>query len=112
VSLRGKPEKIGEFSTSFDLKNVRPFLERLRPIIASGFGGPQIDEVSKLASTLKHDQEQELKFTIQHRGIKTTLRIVVFMDDINSPDVFFFAPESLTARIQEEFEKFAEELGI
>jgi hypothetical protein len=107
-----EPEELEEFSTGFDMENVRPFLNRLPPLILSGFGAGQIDQVCALAESLRHDEERELQFPIQFLGKKTVLRIRIFLDDIDAPDLYFLAPAALSTKIGEEFEKFAEELGI
>jgi hypothetical protein len=101
-----------EFSTNFDSEHVRPFLLRIQPLIESGFGPSEIGKVCELVESLAHDEEGEAEFRIRHEGSDGRLRIRVHMDDIDSPDIYFFAPSALRRQIEAEFERFANELGI
>ena len=105
-------ETLTEFSTNFDSDWVRPFLQRIQPLIESGFGRVQVDQVCQLVATLLHDQERALEFSIRHRGRSGRFRVQIFMDDIASPDIYFFSPPDLTAMIKAEFDQFAQEKGI
>ena len=100
-----------ESSTNFDLENVRPFLLRIAPLITSGFGDHEIDQVLGLVKSMKHDDEEEIAFTIVHRGRRSAFLIHVFMDDIDSPDIAFFGPPDLARQIDAEMDKFWEEIG-
>lgn len=105
-------EDLVESSTSFDGENVRLFLERIVPLIDVGFGTPEVDRVTNMLESMDHDDEEELAFEITVRGAMSPFRVRVFMDDIDSPDVYFFAPPALAEQIDHEMDKFAEELGI
>ena len=105
-------DHLTEFSTNFDSDMVRPFLERIQPFIESGFGPAQIQQVCDVVATLKHDEERDLEFSIRHAGKTGTLRIHIFMDDIASPDIYFFSPPDVTQKIEAEFQRFANERGI
>jgi MFS family permease len=110
---RYPPQKeLQEFSTNFDSKMVRPFLERIQPFIESGFGSAQIEQVCQVVATLPHDQERTLEFQIRHAGKDARFEVHIFMDDIDSPDIYFFSPSALKQQIESEFERFAEERGI
>ena len=101
-----------ESSTGFDLEHVRPFLKRISLLIESGFGETQIDRVCQLAEKMEVDATEELEFPIRFGGKDTFMRITIFMDDVESPDVYFFSPPDLAAKIDAEMESFFEELGI
>jgi len=101
-----------EASMNFDSENVRPFLERLKPLIESGFSDEEILQVQRMMEVLKIDDEKELEFPILYRGRETVLRVGIFMDDVNAPDVYFFTDPELAKEIDKEMEKFADELGI
>jgi|SRR5215469_16127607 len=101
-----------ESSTNFDLENVRPFLQRISPLIESGFGDVQIEQVCQLAQRMEIDATEELRFPIRFAGKDTFICISIFMDDIESPDIYFFSPPALAAQIDAEMQKFFEELGI
>ena len=104
-------DELQESSTNFDMENVRPFLQRISPLIESGFGPEQIEQVCRLAERMKHDDEQELEFPIRYGGRDALMRVGIFMDDINSPDVCILAPPMLAEQIDVEIENFFDELG-
>ena len=97
---------------NFDLEHVRPFLQRLAPLIDAGFGLTEIDRVVSLAESMEHDDEQTLEFQIQYGNQRSAFRVGIFMDDIDAPDMYFFEPAGLAERIDAEMESFCEELGI
>ena len=97
---------------NFDMENVRPFLQRISPLIEAGFGEAQIQQVCELAGSMAHDAEQELEFPIRYAGSDSLLRIGIFMDDINAPDVYFFSPPALAAQIDAEMEALCDEMGM
>jgi hypothetical protein len=101
-----------ESSMNFDLENVPPFLVRVSPLVESGFGEAEIWRVVKLVNELEHDDEGELLFNIRYDGQPCELRVRVFMDDIESPDMYFFSPPGLAEKISDEMERFADELDI
>ena len=105
-------EHLTEFSTNFDSDMVRPFLERIQPVIESGFGSAEVERVCHVVATLPHDEERDLEFQIRHAGKSGTLRIHVFMDDIAAPDIHFFAPPDVKQKIEAEFHRFAQERGL
>ena len=101
-----------ESSMNFDMENVEPFLQMVSSLISSGFGGQEVAKVVAMAKQMGVDDERELEFRIQYDGKPAVLRVRVFMDDVDAPDLYFFSPESLAERIDAEMEKFCEELGI
>ncbi len=108
---RGKP-KMNEASANFDLENVQPFLERLKPLIESGFSDKEILQLQKSVASMEVDEEKDFEFQIKYNGQSSALKIHVFMDDIESPDIAFFAVPELADKIDEEIQRFFEDLGI
>jgi hypothetical protein len=107
-----RPNGLRGFSTNFDSDTVRPFLERIQPLIEAGFSSAQIEQVGQIVATLAHDQEQTLEFQIRHAGKDAKFQIQVVMDDIDAPDLYFFSPPALTRQIESEFMRFAKERGM
>jgi hypothetical protein len=101
-----------EASTSFDSENVGPFLGRLKPLIESGFSDGEIIQVQRMMERLKIDEEKELEFPIRYHGRQTVLRVRIFMDDVDSPDLYFFTDPELAKEIDKAMEKLADELGM
>ncbi len=98
-----------EASMNFDASGVRSFLERLVPLVDSGFAEEQVSQISKIVEELDIDGEWEHEFEIVYRGKASRLLVYVYMDDVNSPDIAFFAPPALAAEINREMARFAEE---
>lgn len=101
-----------ESSANFDIENVRPFLQRISQLIESGFNEPQIEQVFQLAEHMKIDEEKGFDFPIKYSGKSANLRVQIFMDDLNSPDIYFFSLPPLAAQIDSEMQRFFEELEI
>jgi len=97
---------------NFDAENVKPFLDRVTPLVESGFGASEKQQVLDLLASLQVDDEKGLSFAIRYAGKDTTLKVRIFLDDVDAPDVYLFACQPLSIIIQAEMEKFADELGI
>jgi len=112
----GKTGDVGvelkEASTSFDLEHVAPFLDRVVKMIDSGFGPKERNVLVQMVSSMKVEEERTREFNITYHGQGTTLRIHVFMDDVDSPDIAFFTAPELAQRIQQEIEVFFDERGM
>ena len=97
---------------NFDVENVQSFLERVASIVPEGFSKSQIEQVVLLADELELNEEQGLKFQITLEGKPSELHILIFMDDVDAPDIYFFSPQALAKKIDAEMERFCEELDI
>lgn len=106
-SSHSEPGKadLKEASTNFDSGEVRPFLERLRPLIESGFSDREILQVQEMLESMRVDEEKELEFPIRYAGEQTVLRIRIFLDDVNASDVSFFTHPKLADAIDAEIQK-------
>ena len=100
-----------ESSANFDLENIGPFLGRLSAFIESGFGANEIQKVCRAVDEMEHDEQREMEFPIRHGGTDSLLRVGIFMDDVDAPDLYFFSPPALALQIDEEIDRFFEELG-
>ena len=47
-----------------------------------------------------------MSFDVRHAGIDSALRIVIFMDDVDSPDLAVFGDETLIKKIDGEIKRF------
>jgi hypothetical protein len=107
-----KPEPLNEASMNFDAENVAPFLDRVSPLVESGFGPTEKEKVLDFLASLRIDEEKELSFSVRYAGTTSTLKVRIFLDDVGAPDLYFFACAPLSIAIQAEMERFADELGI
>ena len=94
-----------ETSANFDYEQVQPFLIRISGLIGSGFGAAEIAALMKKAQSLRPDQSCQTVFPITHGGVAGPLRIRIFMDDVDAPDVYFYAPVALAKQIDDEIKK-------
>lgn len=102
------PSGLSEASMNFDLPQVGPFLGRMAELV-SGFGAREIVQVTQLLGELEVGEERELRFEVNHAGQAVPLRVGVFMDDVDAPDVYFFTVPKLAAEIDELMADFCEE---
>ena len=99
-----------EASMNFDLDTVRPFLQRVRDKRGVDF---DVDALTQYAEQTEIDTERRMRLTVGFEGRQSALRYGVFMDDIDSPDLYFFsADKALIDAINAEYDLFAEDLGI
>ncbi len=102
-----------EMSMNFDLENVQPFLSRISPFFDGGFGPSEITKAYEFTKSVAHDDEKEIEFTVDYKGKQEKMIYRVFMDDIDSPDIYFFTTSNeLAEEIGNEYDKMCEKLGI
>jgi hypothetical protein len=99
-----------EASMNFDLVGVRPFLKRLSAVV-EGFGAAQVSSLADDIAKLPIDSTLTRTYKVAFNGKPATLRIEVFMDDMNAPDIHFFSSQPLAHRISVELRKIAEVQG-
>lgn len=116
TQIASTSQKIGmefqESSGNFDLENVRPFLERIKRLIESGFSDAEINQIQEAAEEMEVDEEKVFEFPIKFKGSVTVLQVKVFMDDVAAPDVYFFTDSELAEEIDKQMRKFFDDLGI
>jgi hypothetical protein len=106
------PMELKEVSANFDLKNIEPFLNRITPLVQSGFSTEQISQILKGVVELKKDQEKKFEYRITYQNKSMPLKIKVVMDDLDSPLVYLFSEPVLADRINDEMHKFFQEKGL
>jgi hypothetical protein len=104
--------QLQESSSSFDMENLEPFLQRVMKLIPQGFTLREVSQVIEMAKTMAHEEEKEIEFKIQFAGQPSIFKVRIFMDDVDTADTYFFSPSGLATRIDAEMEQFFEELGI
>ena len=109
--FKNKPE-LQESSMNFDMENLEPFLQRVASLISEGFGQAEVSQIVGNAQAMVIDQEKSQEFTIQFDGKQSPFGGTIVMDDIDAPDAYFFSPPDLAIKIDEQMDKFCEELDI
>lgn len=82
------PKNLEEWSANLDIEDLNPVLENLSQCIDNGFGKTEVAEVSGVVDGMKHNQTKAFLFPITALGSESELWLAVFMDDIDSPDLF------------------------
>lgn len=109
--LKIQDKKLDEASMNFEMNNVKPFLQRISPLVESCFSVEEINQVQEKLEKMKPDDEYEVgRFDIVYRDKNTPLIIKAFMDGAEAPDVYILTEPDLANQIQEEMIKFADEL--
>ena len=91
--------RLCETSTNFNLQELAPFFEQIKSLIDSGFSDRDISIVQMAAGKMRDGDERTFQFNIIYRGETTILKINIFMDDIDSPDLTFLTRPDLTEKI-------------
>ena len=79
--------RLEEWSSNLDMDAVEPLLQKVSGLVASGFGKTEIDEVLAVMEEMKPDQTRAFRFPVEFHKKKTDLYVVIFMDDIDAPDL-------------------------
>jgi len=108
----GSSVDLKEAGTNFDADLVAPFLDRVAKLIESGFGAEERNSVVQMVASMKVDEERTREFNISYRGQKALLRMHVFLDDVDAPDIAFFTVPELADAISEEISEFFDERGM
>jgi hypothetical protein len=99
-----------EASTGFDLVGVKPFLSRLTKFV-QGFGIAEATQLADDIAKLEVDSTLNRVYSVRFNGQAVNLRVHVFMDDVDAPDLYFFSTKPLAHQIDLEIKAFAEARG-
>ena len=94
------PKGLEEWSTNLDMGDLKPTLEKLAECVDAGFGRMEIAEVVGVAEETRHDQTRAFRFPVTAQGQGSELWVVVFMDDIDSPDLYVFARPEIIQKFE------------
>ena len=85
------PNGLEEWSANLDPEDLQPALEKLTACLEGGFGRKEIAEIEGVADAMKPEQTRAFRFPVRALGEPGELWVVVFMDDIDSPDLYIYA---------------------
>jgi hypothetical protein len=106
------PTMLHESSTSFDLPDFAPFLNRLSSRIKGGYSAKVIDHLVALAAAMKYKQERSLEYEAIFQGQRCPLNIGLFKNDSQEITIYFHTPGPLADFIDSEIEAFFAERGM
>jgi len=90
------PKGLEEWSANLDFENLEPILKTLTGCVDGGFGAQEMAEVVGVAEETRPEQTKAFRFPITAKGQQSELWLVIFMDDIDSPDLqIHAAPEEI-----------------
>ncbi|AOS45958.1 hypothetical protein Verru16b_03049 [Lacunisphaera limnophila] len=101
-----------EFSTNLDTKHVGPFLERVSQRIESGFGAPERKKVLAAMPAPTAEEGADFSFTVRFEGQDSVLKIAIMPDSPETVLLYLVSAPALHSMIDQEMDRFAEEVGI
>lgn len=103
-----KPEH--EASMNFESENVLPFLKELNNKFNFGLNTEQLNE---FVSSVPVEQEKSITVEIDLNENKSVMEFRVFMDDIDTPDLYlFFESEEVSDKVSDFMMEWAETQGM
>lgn len=101
------PQTVGEMtevSSNFDMSEVGRVLQAVASVLDEGLGSDEIAAVRATVEDMQQDDELEFAFHVVAAARPTPLTIRAFLDDVDSVDLYFSAPEPLATAINEALE--------
>ena len=106
----GSEEEKFEASMNFDMENVDEFAKSLNEKFGPGL---RADVLSDFVRSVPVEEERTLVLQVGTSEAPETLEMIVHMDDVDAPDIYFYSPSSqLIDEISDEMVRFAESMGI
>lgn len=100
-----------EASMNFDLNDVEPFLKQISPLVDSGVAESEIYQVQEEIKKMEDGDDYEVgRFDIVYQNKETPFILNAFIDSPEAVDLYIDTDPKLAEQIQEEMEKFAEEM--
>jgi hypothetical protein len=78
---------VEEASANFDIEDVEPILRRISDLVESGFADEEVNSLASKISDQAVESEREYRYRVRIGGTNAELRVVVFMDDVDAPDI-------------------------
>lgn len=95
------PKGLEEWSMNLDMEDLEPTLQALARNIESGFGTKEIAEVIAVAGEMEPDQTKAFRFPILEERKPAEVWLVIFMDDIDAPDLEIHGNADLIRRFDQ-----------
>jgi hypothetical protein len=108
--VRGDLTGLEEWVTDFDMEDVDAFLARVSSLVESGFGAAEVARLTKRIRRMKVESDRWFSYRVRYAGREEKLKVYVFMDDIDTPEIAFHASPALCAAIRRQDERLSAEL--
>jgi len=95
------PKGLEEWSANLDMDDLAPTLKRLAECVEQGFGEREIAEVMGVVEQMRQDRTKAFKFSVTVAGNESDLFLVIFMDDVEAPDLGIYANQEIVQKIEE-----------
>lgn len=99
-SRKSIPKGLKEWSANLDFENLEPVLKTLAAFIDEGFSTQEVAEVIGVAEETRPGQTKAFRFSITAKGKSSELWAVIFMDDIDSPDLGIYASTEVIQKLE------------
>jgi hypothetical protein len=94
------PKGLEEWSENLDMDDLAPTLGRLAECLGSGFGEREVAEIMRVVEQMRHNQTKAFKFPVAVAGRSSDLFVVIFMDDIEAPDLAIHATPQVVRKLE------------
>ncbi|WP_155273468.1 hypothetical protein [Xanthomonas arboricola] len=99
---------LSEASMNFDQDGVGPFLHELSSSVITNLDA---DALTQAIDSLPVETSGNWEFSVNLNGKPERLVVVAFKDDVDAPDLAFYASPELAAKVQQQLESFAQAQG-
>jgi len=100
TKVRKLPKGLIEWSANLDFADLERVMRTLASFIEEGFGAKEIAEVLGVAEEMRVEQTKAFRFSITASGHTSELWLVIFMDDVDSPDLQIHATTELIKQFE------------
>jgi hypothetical protein len=100
VRNRKLPKGLAEWSANLDFEDLERVLKTLAACIEEGFTGKEAAEAIGVAEEMRPEQTKAFRFPIAANGNAGELWLMIFMDDVDSPDVQLHAAPELIRKFE------------
>ena len=107
--VRGDLTGLEEWVTDFDIEDVEAFLARVSSLVEAGFGAAEVARLVNKVRRMKVESDRWFSYRVRYAGREEKLKVYVFMDDIDTPEIAFHASPALCGAIRREDERFADQ---
>lgn len=94
------PGDLTEWSVALGMDDIGPTLQKLATCVESGFGSQEVSEVIGTVEKMRPDQTRTFRFPITADGRESSLWLVLFLDDVDSPDLAVHTSAAVAERFR------------